>query len=231
MSDPVSGKIAAILGRRVAPLRFLIFVGVFIAGMIVLVPALGQARGAMTAFDIAAALFLAMIAPLFQSKPGHMRQYARANDANRTLLLAVSVVVTLIVLVAVASELRAKASHMTVALVVSTLALAWLFSNTIYALHYAHLFYLGDDEGGDRGGIDFPGMGEIDDDDSSGSGGAEPNYWDFAYFSFTLGMTFQTSDVEISSPRIRRVVLGQSMAAFVFNIGVLALTINVLGSS
>ncbi|WP_430983547.1 DUF1345 domain-containing protein, partial [Escherichia coli] len=75
-----------------------------------------------------------------------------------------------------------------------------------------------DGDGKDAGGLEIPNC-------------AEPDYWDFLYFSFTLGMTFQTSDVEISSRHIRRVTLGHCLAAFVFNIGVLAFTINVLGSS
>ena len=57
----------------------------------------------------------------------------------------------------------------------------------------------------------------------------EPDYWDFVYFSFTLGMTFQTSDVDITSRRVRRVVTGHCLAAFVFNLGVLAFTINSIG--
>ena len=123
----------------------------------------------------------------------------------------------MVILVAVAKELQGKPQPSIVALVVGTLALAWLFSNTIYALHYAHLYYAdADDDQADDKGLDFP---KCD----------EPDYWDFLYFSFTLGMTFQTSDVEISSRRVRRVVLGHTMAAFVFNIGVLAFTINVLG--
>jgi uncharacterized membrane protein len=56
-------------------------------------------------------------------------------------------------------------------------------------------------------------------------------YWDFVYFAFTLGMTFQTSDVTITSERIRRIVTIHCLAAFFFNIGVLAFTINVLGSA
>lgn len=210
------------LGGQVAPPRFLLFIAAFIGGLALLAPSIGPARGTMLAFDVASGLFLILIAPLFWSQPGDVRIHARHNDANRALLLLVSVVVTLVVLAAVVSEMRAKSNHLAVALVVGTLVLAWLFSNTVYTLHYAHLFYLGDAKGADKGGIDFP-----DDKD----GGYEPDYWDFAYFSFTLGMTFQTSDVEISSARIRRVVLGHCMAAFVFNIGVLALTINVLGSS
>ena len=145
-----------------------------------------------------------------------MRRQARNNDANRTLLLGLTFVVVVVVLVAVASEMKGKASPVTVALVVGTLAMAWLFSNTIYALHYAHLFYTGDDAGKDKGGIDFPNC-------------KEPTYWDFVYFSFTLGMTFQTSDVEVSATGIRKTVIGHCLAAFVFNIGVLAFTINVLG--
>ena len=62
-------------------------------------------------------------------------------------------------------------------------------------------------------------------------GTTQPLYWDFVYFAFTLGMTFQTSDVAIKDERIRRVVILHSFTAFVFNIGVLAFTINVLGSS
>jgi uncharacterized membrane protein len=87
----------------------------------------------------------------------------------------------------------------------------------VYTLHYAHLFYGRDDDGsGDAGGLDFPDT-------------KEPDYWDFLYFSYTLGMTFQTSDVTIASRRMRRVALGQSLAAFVFNLGVLAFTINTIG--
>ena len=212
-----STSFAVRIARRIAPPRFILFAVALVIGLVVLMPQLGWARGIMAAFDAAAALFLLTLTPLLGARPGTIRNHARDNDANRALLLGVSVIVTLVILVAVASEIRAKSSTITVALVVATLALAWLFSNVVFALHYAHLFYLGNDEGSDRGGIDFPETGE-------------PDYWDFAYFSFTLGMTFQTSDVDIPSPMVRRVVLGQSMAAFIFNIGVLAFTINILGS-
>ena len=99
--------------------------------------------------------------------------------------------------------------------IIGTLALCWLFSSLIYALHYAHLFY-GDDQGKDARGLDFPGT-------------KEPDYWDFLYFSTCLSMTFQVSDMNITSPRIRRVVMFHCLAAFVFNLGIIAFTINVLG--
>jgi uncharacterized membrane protein len=204
------------LGRRVAPPRFLIFVAVFVVTFGLFYHPLGPTRATLASFDLGSIFFLLLVAPLFLSEPHQVRVQARNNDANRALLLIVSVVVTLVVLVAVFNEMHAKENRLQIALTVGTLALTWLFANTVYALHYAHLFYRGDETGADHGGIDFPGEGE-------------PDYWDFAYFSFTLGMTFQTSDVEIPSRAIRRVVLGHCMAAFVFNIGVLALTINVLG--
>ncbi|MEG3163942.1 DUF1345 domain-containing protein [Sphingomonas sp. PB2P19] len=204
------------LGRRIAPPRFVLFVLVMIAGLALAVPAFGFGRGTMIAFDVAAVVFLGSVATLLGSEAEGMRKAAEANDANRALLLGLSVTVSIVVLVAVAKELQGKTDTLSVVLVIATLALAWLFSNTVYALHYAHTFYMRGDDGTDRGGIDVP---KCD----------KPDYWDFLYFSFTLGMTFQTSDVEITSAYVRRVVTGQCLAAFVFNLGVVAFTINVLG--
>lgn len=208
------------LGKTIAPPRFILFTVLFVGGLFAAIPPLGWGRGAMTAFDIASAVFLVGISTLLRKgEADQMRKAANANDANRVGLLVLTGVTMLVILTSVAKEMQAKTDPIAVALVVGTLVLAWLFSNTIYALHYAHLFYSDCDETGrDHGGIDFP---KCD----------EPDYWDFLYFSFTLGMTFQTSDVEISSRLVRRTVLGHCLAAFVFNIGVLAFTINVLGSS
>lgn len=208
------------LGRRIAPPRFVLFATLFAGGLFVAIPRLGWGRGTMVSFDVAATVFLIAVSALLKKgEADKMRETAKANDANRAGLLVLTGVSMLVILTSVAKEMQAKTDPVAVALVVGTLVLAWLFSNTIYALHYAHLFYSDDDrDGEDHGGIDFP---KCD----------EPDYWDFVYFSFTLGMTFQTSDVEISSRRVRRIVLGHCLAAFVFNIGVLAFTINVLGSS
>lgn len=204
-------------GRRIAPPRFMLFAIVFLTGLAALIPPLDATRGTLLAFDIASAAFLVASAPLLRSKPGDMRAHARENDANRVLLLALTATVTTVILVAVASELRdGKPTTATIVQVVTTLVLAWLFSNTVYALHYAHLFY-SDSDGKDCAGIIIP---ECD----------EPAYWDFVYFSFTLGMTFQTSDVQITSATIRHTSIGHCLAAFVFNIGVLAFSLNVLGN-
>jgi len=214
------------LGNRVAPVRFIVFLVLLLAGVPALSPALGWRHGTMLAFDIAAAVFLVSLWPLLQTTDARrMRDHAAANDANRALLLTITVLVSLVVLVAVFSELQEKAAPRSsaVSLIIATLSLAWLFSNMAYALHYAHVFYVQsdtDDDGDkeDSGGLEFPKT-------------KEPTYWDFIYFSFTLGMTFQTSDTALTTTRMRRITTLHCLAAFVFNLGVLAFTINVLGGS
>ncbi|MDQ3481870.1 MAG: DUF1345 domain-containing protein [Pseudomonadota bacterium] len=205
------------IGNRIAPPHFLLFavVGVVAVGLAWLI---GHElrRAVMLGFDVAAVLFLATVAPLLRIREGaSIRAQARENDANRAVLLAITFIVMIVLFAAIATEtLKHSPEPYTKILIVVTLAIAWLFSNTVYALHYAHLAY-GDEVA--CSGLSFPGT-------------EEPVYWDFVYFAFTLGMTFQTSDVTISDDRIRRVVTMHSLAAFVVNIGVLAFTINVLGT-
>ena len=205
------------IGNWFAPPRFIAFAAILIAAGAAAIPQLGWRTGVMLAFDLAALVFLASCLPLLRHRADDMRRSARRNDANRLLLLLITGAVTLVVLAAVASELMQAdaAPPWALAMVIGTLSLCWLFSNTVYALHYAHLFYTAA-QGGDAGGFSFPKT-------------PEPDYWDFVYFAFCLGMTFQTSDVEIEQGRLRRVVTLHCLAAFVFNLGVIAFTINVLG--
>jgi len=204
------------IGNRIAPAHFILFavvgvIAVLIAGMV-----LDEWRRAiMVGFDAAALLFLLTVAPLLRTREGAaIRAHARENDANRAVLLAITFVVLVVLFVAIATEtLRHSPEPFTKILIVVTLAIAWLFSNTVYALHYAHLAYSNEAK---CTGLSFPDT-------------AEPLYWDFVYFAFTIGMTFQTSDVTIGDQSIRRIVALHSLAAFAFNIGVLAFTINVLG--
>jgi uncharacterized membrane protein len=214
-------RAAKTIGNRIAPPRFILFVLLLGAGIGAGISAFGWRIGTMAGFDLAAFLFLVSLVPVLGTADSdEMREHAARNDANRVVLLGLTGVVTAVVLVTVAAELRAGSdtAGWSKVLIVATLALAWLFSNAVYALHYAHLFYSkGDDGRSDAGGLDF-------------AGEAEPLYWDFVYFAFTLGMTFQTSDTAISNRRLRRVAIVHSTAAFGYNIGVLAFTINVLGS-
>lgn len=208
------------MGNRIAPPKFILFVFLLVAVSAGACAYIDWMRGIMIGFDVAALVFLlSCIHLLFDTSAAAMRRHAAENDANRAMLLGITVAVTTVVLVTVGAELMQSQSQggAPIALIVATLALAWLFGNVVYAIHYAHMFYRKDAKGGgDCGGLDMPGA-------------KEPDYWDFVYFSFTLGMTFQTSDTEITSGSFRRVATFHSLAAFVFNIGVLAFTINVLG--
>lgn len=106
-----------------------------------------------------------------------------------------------------------------IALALATVMLSWFVLHTVYALHYAHLFYR--EQHLPTGahiarGLVFP------------NGNIEPDYFDFAYFSFVIGMTSQVSDVQISSREIRRWALLHGIISFGFNTAVLALSINII---
>lgn len=206
------------IGNRIAPWRFLLFIALLIAGIPIASQWLDRwSLGAMAAFDVAAAIFLLVCAPLLGTKEAaEIRVHAARNDANRRILLFITGIVVAVLLVAIAAEAVGKNPEpLTKSLIILTLALAWLFSNMVYAFHYAHLAY-GEDRR-DSLGLEFPGTDR-------------PNYWDFIYFAFTCGMAFATSDVQITDQKMRKVVTIHCLAAFAFNIGVLAFTINVLGS-
>ena len=180
------------------------------------------AEALVWSFDLAAMVFILSLWPISRDHTADdMRRHSAANDANRAMVLVITAVVLLTVMAAIASELGAAEQGDIAAMVklVLTLAMAWFFTNLVFMLHYAHNYYRSaQDRPGDRGGFLFPET-------------PEPDYWDFCYFSFTAGMTFQTSDVIVTRGQVRRVVMLQCLLAFVFNIGVIAFIINTLGAS
>jgi uncharacterized membrane protein len=206
--------------NRVAPWRFMLFFVLLFVGCGLAVPAVGWSKGLLLGFDPAAIGFLISCLPSFGFDAKTMRRVAVNSDANRVILLIISFLLTIVILAAVIAELaqRDQLTTFDKALVAATLVLVWTFGNAVYTLHYAHLFYSPDDHGKDCAGLDFPGT-------------KEPLMSDFVYFAFTLGVAVQTSDVQVTSPSIRKVVTAHCVAGFFFNLGVLALTINVLGSS
>src|SRR5262249_37081480 len=151
-----------------------------------------------------------------------MQRRAQLEDEGRYVVLALSAATAVAILLAIAFELHGirdqppAAAGWRVGLAVLTILLAWFFMNTMFALHYAHFFY-GDCDGpaAEARGLLFPGRNE-------------PDYWDFLYFSFTIGMTFQVSDVQIESHHLRRTALAHGVLAFFFNVIILALTINIV---
>lgn len=211
------GKHRRSIGNFIAPPRFILFALAMAGASWFAIPLLGVRFGAMAGFDAAALIFIVACVPLLDHESKRMRISACRNDANRVVLLLITTAVTFVVLAAVAAELMEDGTRKpwALALIIGTLALSWLFSNLVYALHYAHLFY-SDEDGEDAGGLEFPDT-------------PEPDYWDFIYFAVCLGMTFQTSDVSVTNRRFRRTVTLHCLAAFVFNLGVIGFTINVLG--
>ena len=143
--------------------------------------------------DRAAGIFLLCCISIVRiCDPETIEQQAERNDANRTELLGLTGIVMAVLLISIAAETAIlRPEPATKIVIIATLLLAWLFSNMVYALHYAHMAYM--EPGKGSSGLEFPNT-------------AQPVYWDFIYFAFTIGMTFQTSDVAISSDRIRRVV-------------------------
>lgn len=219
----MSERASRLVSSKIAPARFLVFIAVLIACAVAGLFVFGSAcwrHVLLGAFDIAALAFLiSSIALLRHGNARAMRRHAAENDANRMILLGLTVLVVGVIFVTIASLPQPSGGPSTagIVVVIATLAAAWTFTNTVFAFHYAHIYYLAG-EGGDRAGLDFPNA-------------KEPDYWDFLYFSFTLGMTFQTSDVAVTGRHTRRIVLLHSVAAFAFNIGILAFVINTLGSA
>ncbi|MVT64901.1 DUF1345 domain-containing protein [Bradyrhizobium pachyrhizi] len=207
------------IGERLAPARFLVF-GTILIVVTVAAKMLGaEARVALLiGFDLATVVFLGAALPLLHADADAMRREAEGNDANRVALLAIAVLLSSVLLVAIGTLIASPTTLYSadVVLIVATLVLTWLFANTVFTLHYAHLFYLQSD-GHDRRGLEVPGA-------------REPGYWDFLYFGFTLGMTFQTSDITIDGPHMRKVAVVHCIIAFLYNMGILAFAVNALGA-
>jgi uncharacterized membrane protein len=159
--------------------------------------------------------------------PQHkLHSRAQQQDIGRTAIFIFVVVVACAALFAVGflvsvnkGEMRGHfTGHLILAL--ATVVSSWTVMHTVFGLRYAHAFYGdSDDVGQDRhaGGLEFPGE-------------RMPDYFDFAYFSFVVGMTCQVSDVQITSRRMRRLTLMHSVLSFGFNTVILALLINTVSS-
>ena len=212
-------------------LNFWLFVAAMaaVAGLAAALWHITPERAVLLGFDAGALVFIAGTLRLMQaSRTDDMRQRATANDPDGHVLVAVSMLIVGVVLVAVVVELTgAGGGHGTgLAIAGATILLAWLFTNLLFALHYAHRFYAPGDAG------DEPSRGDGGKQDTGGlqfPGDEMPAYSDFVYFSFVLGMTFQVSDVVITSRALRRFALVHALAAFLYDIIVVALTVSVVG--
>ena len=147
-----------------------------------------------------------------------VREYAIRDDENAGVVLFVSCIATVASIAAIVLELASAkgaggpsiVSHYL--LTGLTLMGAWFLIPTIFTLHYARLYY---DTDAQETALKFPDHHLL------------PNYWDFLYYSFTIAVASQTSDVVLRSREIRRATLAQSILSFYFNVAVLGLCVNI----
>ena len=155
---------------------------------------------------------------LSRADSGHIKRLALAQAESAAVVLAIVVVAAITSLVAVVFELIAAkaaaphhvAGHLVFACV--TVLGSWLLLPTLFALTYAAAYYGRDPDCG----LGFPGAMPT----------FEPDHTDFLYFSYTIAVTAQTSDVAVTTREMRRLVLFQSVLSFVFNTTILAFAIN-----
>lgn len=175
----------------------------------------------LTVVWVAFALTILLLAwiTIFVAHPRDLPQFSRMEDSGRTLisLFAISAAIASVfaVIDLLGSTSKQDSTHpQKVVLAILAVVSAWSLVHTIFTLRYAHLFYGDDPNQTERpGGLDFP------DED-------EPDFLDFAYFSFVIGMTSQVSDVAINSKPMRRTALVHGVLSFGFNTMIIALTIS-----
>jgi uncharacterized membrane protein len=151
-----------------------------------------------------------------------IREQSKVQDSSRSLIFIIILISTLasffaVLLLLVTRQKFANTESFHLIIAIAGMILSWFLIHTIFTLRYAHIFYGDNDEKAEihAGGLEFP-------DDK------KPDFLDFAYFSFVLGMTFQVSDVEITSKPLRRLAMWHGLISFGYNTVMIALTINVI---
>jgi uncharacterized membrane protein len=182
------------------------------------------ARAVIASWDAFAVVILALDWLTILTTPQRkIRERAQQEDLSRLVIFVFVVVASCAALFAVGFLVSVKKSqtggHFIIHLLLTllTVIFSWTLVHTVFGLRYAHAFYGDSDDPGVQkhaGGLIFP-------------GDRPPDYFDFAYFSFVVGMTCQVSDVQITSRRMRRLTLAQSILSFGFNTIILALVINI----
>jgi uncharacterized membrane protein len=181
----------------------------------------GLATRLLVGWDVGVTLYLVAACQLMAtSDEKRMRRWSALEDEGRFGILVLTVAAALASLGAIIALLGS--SHgggrdaIKLGLATCTILLSWTFIHSIFALHYAHEYY--GERGGKKSGLNFP-------DDE------QPDYWDFVYFSFVIGMTSQVSDVATVSKPVRRTVAAHGIVSFLFNAALLALTVNIAASA
>lgn len=175
-------------------------------------------------YDVAALiLLLGFFGLVFRDDEQRTRARAAMNDPGRNVILAITIVSVAAGLLGAINILGKGPNAQTeaekgvaVALAVGAAVLGWALTHATFALRYAHLFYR-ENDGRPCNALTFPGTPVPDD-------------YDFLYFAFVIGMTFQVSDVQVNDPGVRRVVLGHGIVAFAYNTAIIALGVNLVSN-
>jgi uncharacterized membrane protein len=171
-------------------------------------------------WNVGACLYLLLAGQMmFWSTHEKMRIRAMQEDEGRIVVLAFVVLAALMCVgaivaeLALARDLNGTLRHAHIALSALTIVSSWAFTQVMFALHYAHDYYV-QDVRGEHGGLEFPGE-------------RTPDYGDFLYFSCIIGTSGQTADVSITNRKMRRINIVHCVLAFFFNTTLVALTINI----
>jgi uncharacterized membrane protein len=199
-------------------LLFSVLVGVVVAAA--LPYSLLPVTRAIVGWNVGALLYLVLaMRMMFWSSHEQMRNRALTQDEGNTTVLLLVVIAALFCVgaivaeLAVVKDLQGATRYAHIALAGATIVTSWAFTQTMFALHYAHDYYLTAIHG-EHGGIDFP-------------GGQPPDYGDFFYFACSIGTSGQTADVSFTSHKMRRTGTLHCVLAFFFNTTLVALTINI----
>jgi len=181
---------------------------------------------ALLGWCVGAAVYLVLawwLAEVFDSKSTRQRSQAQDEPSvvifGVMLLAVLACVASITLMLQQVKELEGTERVIHMVLAMTALALSWLFIQTLFAFRYAHRYYQEEKRKEPDGpGLVFPNQ-------------PDPDYFDFFYYSFVIGMTSQVSDVQVSSREMRRLTLGHGILSFAFNVLIVALTINVLAGS
>jgi len=176
----------------------------------------------LAGWDVCLVLYVTLVLHMAQqSDSARIKRRARLQDEGRLALLVFTAIAAFASITAIFVLLGsggASRQPIQLAFATITIVLSWAFTHTMFALHYAHVYY--DENDGRGGGMEFPSQND-----------ERPDYWDFLYFSFVIGMCAQVSDVTVSCKEIRRTTFAHSVIAFFFNAALLAITVNIAASA
>jgi uncharacterized membrane protein len=187
-----------------------------------LIPADSLLTHALLGWNAGAILFIVLIMTMMaRTDAADIRDRAIAEEEGRFTVLTLVIAAATMMLIAIALEIfAAKELHGTsralnLALTFLTVIASWTFVHVVFTIYYAHEYHaeVRGSRSKTRGGLKFAGENT-------------PDYWDFLYFAFTIGMTAQTSDTAVASRRMRRLVMVHGIVSFVFTTAVIALTVN-----